>query len=213
MSEVQTVCAAVHEITHSILHNQRGVREDKAVRTAQELEAESVSYVVCQYCGVETGANSFGYLASWSKDKELSELRACLATINKTANQLIGEIDRHFAEVCKERGIELEQGKCAENFGEFRGAGHAGTVCRRPLRLHGGAGSRRDAQHPYSLDPREQAIVEIMEELRAGHFADIRNTLDRVGEQTGLPTAVAMLGSAGEIERHPGPGPDLPLGG
>ena len=48
-------------------------------------------------------------------------------------------------------------------------------------------------QHPYSLDPREQAIVEIMEELRAGHFADIRNTLDRVGEQTGLPTAVAML--------------------
>ena len=72
-------------------------------------EAESVSYVVCQYCGVETGANSFGYLASWSKDKELSELRACLATINKTANQLIGEIDRHFAEVCKERGIELEQ--------------------------------------------------------------------------------------------------------
>ena len=66
MSEVQTVCAAVHEITHSILHNQRGVREDKAVRTAQELEAESVSYVVCQYCGVETGANSFGYLASWS---------------------------------------------------------------------------------------------------------------------------------------------------
>ena len=70
MSEVQTVCAAVHEITHSILHNQRGVREDKAVRTAQELEAESVSYVVCQYCGVETGANSFGYLASWSKDKD-----------------------------------------------------------------------------------------------------------------------------------------------
>ena len=114
MSEVQTVCAAVHEITHSILHNQKGVREDKAVRTAQELEAESVSYVVCQYCGVETGANSFGYLASWSKDKELSELRACLATINKTANQLIGEIDRHFAEVCKERGIMRETQEYSE---------------------------------------------------------------------------------------------------
>ena len=48
-------------------------------------------------------------------------------------------------------------------------------------------------QHPYSLDPREQTVSEIAEELRAGHFADIRNTLDRVGEQTGLPTAVAML--------------------
>lgn len=109
MSEVQTVCAAVHEITHSILHNQKGVREDKAVQTAQELEAEGVSYVVCQYFGIETGANSFGYLASWSKDKELSELRACLATINKTANQLIGEIDRHFAEVCREKGIKLSR--------------------------------------------------------------------------------------------------------
>ena len=47
--------------------------------------------------------------------------------------------------------------------------------------------------HPYSLAPREQAVAEITEELRAGHFSDIRNTLDRVGEQTGLPTAVAML--------------------
>ena len=136
MSEVQTVCAAVHEITHSILHNQRGVREDKAVRTAQELEAESVSYVVCQYCGVETGANSFGYLASWSKDKELSELRACLATINKTANQLIGEIDRHFAEVCKERGIELEQEnapKISANFFRPIPAWKAGRAHAPPL--------------------------------------------------------------------------------
>jgi len=75
MSEVQTVCAAVHEITHSILHNQRGVREDKAVRTAQELEAESVSYVVCQYCGVETGANSFGYLSHPSRGAGIEIVR------------------------------------------------------------------------------------------------------------------------------------------
>lgn len=298
MSEVQTVCAAVHEITHSILHNQKGVREDKAVRTAQELEAESVSYVVCQYCGVETGANSFGYLASWSKDKELSELRSCLATINKTANQLIGEIDRHFAEVCKERGIMRETQEYSEvpaeisqedkqiftrNFAAWTVAAHQGGAkivsipedqaqaaawAAEKLRsrdldglenillseavtdsegfpLYDGQRELLDQldrfkrneyildksgkenlpkfsanfegpdtpeqfaaalydymaeleaagmlQHPYSLDPREQTVSEIAEELRAGHFADIRNTLDRVGEQTGLPTAVAML--------------------
>ena len=193
MSEVQTVCAAVHEITHSILHNQRGVREDKAVRTAQELEAESVSYVVCQYCGVETGANSFGYLASWSKDKELSELRACLATINKTANQLIGEIDRHFAEVCKERGIELEQENAPKISANFEGLDTPEQFAAALYDYMAELEAAGMLQHPYSLDPREQAIVEIMEELRAGHFADIRNTLDRVGEQTGLPTAVAML--------------------
>ena len=193
MSEVQTVCAAVHEITHSILHNQRGVREDKAVRTAQELEAESVSYVVCQYCGVETGANSFGYLASWSKDKELSELRACLATINKTATQLIGEIDRHFAEVCKERGIELEQENAPKISANFEGLDTPEQFAAALYDYMAELEAAGMLQHPYSLDPREQAIVEIMEELRAGHFADIRNTLDRVGEQTGLPTAVAML--------------------
>lgn len=193
MSEVQTVCAAVHEITHSILHNQKGVREDKAVRTAQELEAESVSYVVCQYCGVETGANSFGYLASWSKDKELSELRSCLATINKTANQLIGEIDRHFAEVCKERGIELEQENSPKISANFEGPDTPEQFAAALYDYMAELEAAGMLQHPYSLDPREQTVSEIAEELRAGHFADIRNTLDRVGEQTGLPTAVAML--------------------
>lgn len=193
MSEVQTVCAAVHEITHSILHNQKGAREDKAVRAAQELEAESVSYVVCQYFGIETGANSFGYLASWSKDKELSELRACLATINKTANQLIGEIDRHFAEVCKERGIELEQENSPKISANFEGPDTPEQFAAALYDYMAELEAAGLLQHPYSLDSREQAVADITEELRAGHFTDIRNTLDRVGEQTGLPTAVAML--------------------
>ena len=138
--------------------------------------------MVCQYCGVETGSNSFGYLASWSKDKELSELRACLATINKTANQLIGEIDRHFAEVCKERGIELKQENSPKISANFEGPD---TPEQFAAALYDYMAELKEAgmlQHPYSLDPREQTVSEIAEELRAGHFADIRNTLDRVGE-------------------------------
>ena len=73
-------------------------------------EAESISYAVCQYFGIQTGANSFGYIANWSQGKELKELRASLETINKTAGTLIADIDRHFQEVCKERGIDLESG-------------------------------------------------------------------------------------------------------
>ena len=37
-------------------------------------EAESISYAVCKYFGIETGENSFGYIASWSQGKELKEL-------------------------------------------------------------------------------------------------------------------------------------------
>lgn len=62
---------------------------------------------MCQYFGIQTGDNSFGYIATWSQGKELKELRDSLETINKTANQLITSIDRHFKEICKERGIEL----------------------------------------------------------------------------------------------------------
>jgi len=125
MSEVQTVCAAVHEIAHAKLHDYEHMTEladdgetilvpGEKSRNTEEVEAESISYAVCQYYGIETGENSFGYIATWSKGKELKELRASLETINKTASELITDIDRHFAEICKERGIDRENLTAAE---------------------------------------------------------------------------------------------------
>ena len=118
MSEVQTVSAAVHEIAHSKLHNYAQVQEEaaragdkeppkKKDRNTEEVEAESISYAVCQYYGIQTGENSFGYIANWSQGKELPELRASLETINKAAGELIADIDRHYKVICKERGIDL----------------------------------------------------------------------------------------------------------
>ena len=76
-------------------------------RNTEEVEAESISYAVCQYYGIQTGENSFGYIATWSQDKTLPELRASLETINKAAGELIADIDRHYKVICKERGIDL----------------------------------------------------------------------------------------------------------
>ena len=110
MSEVQTVSAAVHEIAHAKLHNyglqQPEERRHKS-RNTEEVEAESISFMACAYFGIETGANSFGYVATWSKNAELPEFRASLDTISKTANGIITDVEKHFAEVCKERGIAL----------------------------------------------------------------------------------------------------------
>ena len=83
------------------------LQEQKKDRRTEEVEAESISYAVCQYFGIQTGENSFGYIASWSKGKELKELRASLETINKTSCELINNIERHYKEICKERGIDL----------------------------------------------------------------------------------------------------------
>ena len=80
-------------------------------RNTEEVEAESISYAVCQYFGIQTGANSFGYIATWSKDKDLKELKASLETINKTSCELINDIERNYKEICKERGIELNAPK------------------------------------------------------------------------------------------------------
>ena len=81
------------------------LQEQRKDRHTEEVEAESISYAVCKYFGIETGENSFGYIASWSQGKELKELRASLETINKTSGTLISDIERHYKEICKERGI------------------------------------------------------------------------------------------------------------
>lgn len=136
MSEVQTVSAAIHEVAHSLLHSREIERELQAQqdetakpikpnppeglllpelrsrnsppkRNTEEVEAESISFAVCSYYGIQTAENSLGYIASWSKDKELAELRTSLETINKTSSELISGIDKHFAEIIKERGIDL----------------------------------------------------------------------------------------------------------
>ena len=118
MSQVQTICAAVHEIAHSKLHDYEHMTEladdgetilvpGEKSRNTEEVEAESVSYAVCQYFGIETAENCFGYIAAWSQGKELKELRASLETINKTSSELISGIEQNYRELCKERGIDL----------------------------------------------------------------------------------------------------------
>ena len=87
--------------------DQTAVKQVTKNRKTKEVEAESISYAVCQYFGIQTGENSFGYIASWSQGKELKELRDSLETINKTSCELISDIERNYRAICKERGIDL----------------------------------------------------------------------------------------------------------
>ena len=109
MSEVQTVSAVIHEITHAKLHDIKLLQDGEKPkdRRTEEVEAESVSYAVSQYYGIETSANSFGYLAEWSKGRDLKELNASLDTIRVTSAALIDGIDAKYSALAKERGIDL----------------------------------------------------------------------------------------------------------
>ncbi len=89
MSDLQTIKTAIHETTHSIL--QKDKEHTKDSRT-MEVEAESVAFICCQHLGLDTSDYSFGYLAGWSSNKELPELKASLQTIQKTAHGVIEQL-------------------------------------------------------------------------------------------------------------------------
>lgn len=105
MSEVQTVCAAIHEITHAKLHNADA--EEQKSHKVEEIEAESVAFAVCAYYGIETDANSFGYIANFTQGKSIEELKNSLDLIGRTADEVISEIDRHYTELMKDREAEV----------------------------------------------------------------------------------------------------------
>lgn len=111
-SQLQSIKTLVHEISHAKLHNteQDSTSQNKELtsrRSSKEVEAESIAYTVCQYYGLDTSEYSFGYIAGWSSDKELTDLKASLTTINKTASELITGIDKHLAELSKERETQV----------------------------------------------------------------------------------------------------------
>lgn len=97
MSEVQTVKTAIHEIAHAKLHvvgpDDKVAPGEKKDRRTKEVEAESVAYTVCQRFGIETSDYSFGYVAGWSSDKDVKELKGSLETIKRTAAEMIESID------------------------------------------------------------------------------------------------------------------------
>ena len=202
MSQVQTICAAVHEITHAKLHNREQARLAAAAggeeppkpkdRKTEEVEAESVSYTVCQYYGIDTATNSMGYIATWSSGKDLKELKASLETITKTASGLIQDIDRHFAEICKERGIDLTaQPEQAEPTldGPDTPEKFAADMVDYMNQLYG----MEILDYKFSLSSKEETVAEITDEMRRGYFAGIRDTLAHVCEKTNMPTARDLL--------------------
>ena len=87
MSSTQTLKTIIHEKAHSLLHNSEA--KEVYTREAKEVQAESVAYCVSAAFGLDTSDYSFGYVAGWSSNRELKELKSSLAVIEKTARELM----------------------------------------------------------------------------------------------------------------------------
>lgn len=77
--------------------------------------------VICQHYGMDTSEYSFAYIAGWSTDREVPELKASLDTIRSTAREMITEIDQQMSIIRnyrKEKQVQkTEKGNCLEQNG------------------------------------------------------------------------------------------------
>ncbi|HFI0088869.1 TPA: PBECR4 domain-containing protein [Streptococcus suis] len=97
MNKSQFIKTFLHETAHSELHHKDHPQKDQLTRSTAELQAESVAYVVASYYGLDTSNYSFGYLASWSQDKDtLRDLEAQLDIVQQEAKSLIERMDKEM---------------------------------------------------------------------------------------------------------------------
>ncbi|MGT2906519.1 PBECR4 domain-containing protein [Streptococcus dentiloxodontae] len=120
MSQQQTLKTLFHEMAHSDLHNPEVVAENITSYSTAELQAESVAYVVTNHYGFDTSEYSFGYLASWSQDKQgLKDLEDQLKIVQKEASSLIERIDTQLE---KHLNQEVTQDKFTDKLNSFKEA-------------------------------------------------------------------------------------------
>ncbi|MEY8483568.1 YodL domain-containing protein [Lachnospiraceae bacterium 48-21] len=110
MSEKQTMKTAVHEVTHAMCHDRDVMEElgEKKNQMTREVEAESVAFTVCSYFGLDTSDYSFPYIAGWSSDMNMKELRSSMDFIRKTAGSFIDGMVENMQKLQKEKAEQRE---------------------------------------------------------------------------------------------------------
>lgn len=113
LSDKHKIKTIIHEIAHSIMHKDIKKDEEKtsALTRTREIEAESVAFVVSNHLGVDSSDYSFGYLASWAKNKSLSELDGSLSKIHSVSSKLIKDFDEKYKDLNNENVLNLKDDK------------------------------------------------------------------------------------------------------
>lgn len=98
-----------HEMAHSDLHRGTNAQYGDDQYRKQELQAESVAYVVANHFGFDTSSYSFGYLAIWAKDKNgFEDMVEQLQIVQKEAKSLIDRMDARL-ELVKNKSVKKDK--------------------------------------------------------------------------------------------------------
>ena len=120
MSDAQTLKTLIHESAHQALHSKDNPDADEKTANQRETEAESVAYIVCKHFGLDTSEYSFPYVATWSQNKEVPELKAALTVIQKFSLDFIRKIEEKSRAIQKSRPkqAEVEKTDAEDNSGD-----------------------------------------------------------------------------------------------
>ncbi|WP_022770889.1 ArdC-like ssDNA-binding domain-containing protein [Butyrivibrio sp. NC2007] len=113
MSDLQTLKTCLHEVVHAKLHADPGKEINK---NRKEIEAEGTAAVVLNFFGYDTSSYSFPYLASYSTDEGLKELKSALGTIRSTSSMIIKSVEDMMIDKEKTQEMSPEQGALLEQY-------------------------------------------------------------------------------------------------
>ena len=113
MGQLQTIKTMIHEISHATYGH--GSKDDKLDKESREVQAESTACWVAGMLGLDTSDYSFGYIAGWSKNKEISELKDNLSLIKQTADGLVSKIEDYMKKEMQEQTLDLKESSVASS--------------------------------------------------------------------------------------------------
>ena len=189
MSNLQSMKTGVHEVAHAILHDNDVMDADGIIKgkTAKEVEAESIAYIVCSHFGLDTSEYSFTYIASWCESQNMKTLKASMDTIRKTSAGIIENIETKMHELEMERPIR-------ETF-------HREDVI---LHLSGSMGSEYayDLVENMTAEQLRENVMEYVSRLEQKEISEDEKSLEEFLEDRGAAITV-LYASDGVGENYP----------
>lgn len=181
MSAAQTIKTALHEVAHAMLHNPKVV-DTELTRAEKEVQAESVAFVVSNYLGIDTSDYSFDYVAVWSQNKELEDLKNSLDVIQKTSKEILTRLTEEYGDILQVQEVEYSADvEDLRNINEVTPSIEKAEIVTNIDEEH------TPTQPRYSKEENEQIISRIKSDIRISDYAQkLGYTILRVGKYLSL---------------------------
>ncbi len=108
VDEAQACKTLIHELAHVLLHCEGENVTSFSCRSVKEVEAESVAYLVADQVGLDSGAYTFPYVASWAGG-DVQVVKDTATRVVRAAQGIVGKL-----EAGKVEGAENAEDKVLE---------------------------------------------------------------------------------------------------